>query len=234
MYKDKNFLAVIPARGGSKRLPGKNLLDLHGKPLIAWTIEAGLKSKYIDNLIVSSEDNKILETAKIYNANLIRRPRNLARDESSSFDVIKHAIDNLEEYDYVVMLQPTSPLRNEHDIDNAIEFLFSKNANAVVSVCAVDHSPLWSSTLEDDCDMTNFLDHQVTKKRSQELDKFYRLNGAIYISSIKKIVEEKTFFLKNNIYAYIMKRSKSVDIDTKIDFKLAEVLLKEQHENISE
>ncbi len=234
MYKDKNFLAVIPARGGSKRLPGKNLLDLYGKPLIAWTIEAGLKSKYIDNLIVSSEDNKILETAKIYNANLIRRPRNLAGDESSSFDVIKHAIDNLEEYDYVVMLQPTSPLRNEHDIDNAIEFLFSKNASAVVSVCPVDHSPLWSSTLEDDCDMTNFLDHQVTKKRSQELDKYYRLNGAIYISSIKKMVEEKTFFLKNNIYAYIMKRSNSVDIDTKIDFKLAEVLLKEQHENISE
>ena len=149
MYKNKNFLAVIPARGGSKRLPGKNILDLCGKPIIAWSIEAGLNSSYIDKVVVSSDDDDILDTAKRFKAEIIKRPKQLASDTASSFDVVKHAIDNLESYDYVVLLQPTSPLRNYQHIDKAIEFLEEKNADSIISVCEVNHSPLWSNTLQE-------------------------------------------------------------------------------------
>ena len=126
MYKNKTFLAVIPARGGSKRLRRKNLLDLHGKPLIAWTIEAGLQSKYLDKVVVSSEDKDILDIAREFKTDIIKRPNRLASDTATSFDVLKHAIDNLESYDYVVLLQPTSPLRNAMHIDEAIEYLEKK------------------------------------------------------------------------------------------------------------
>ena len=148
MYKSKTYLGIVLARGGSKRLPRKNLLDLCGKPLIAWTINAGLKSKYIDKLVVSSDDDEILEIAYKFGAHLLKRPRDLANETTTSFDAMRHVIDNLENYDYVLLLQPTSPLRNETHIDTAIEFLEEKNADAVVSVCEVDHSPLWCNTLD--------------------------------------------------------------------------------------
>ena len=119
-HLNKTFLAIIPARGGSKRLPRKNLLDLSGKPLIAWSIEAGLKSKYIDKLVVSSDDNKILDIADTYNIQAIKRPKKLSNDTATTFDAIKHTIDKLESYDYIVLLQPTSPLRNCKHIDESI------------------------------------------------------------------------------------------------------------------
>jgi CMP-N,N'-diacetyllegionaminic acid synthase len=126
MYKEKSFLAIIPARGGSKRLPNKNILNLAGKPLIEWSIDAALKSKYIDKVVVSSDDENILKIAKD-KCDIIKRPKELATDTASSIDVIKHVLDNLEKkYDYIVLLQPTSPLRNEKHIDEAIEFLYKK------------------------------------------------------------------------------------------------------------
>jgi len=124
-----------------------------------------------------------------------------------------------------VLLQPTSPLRNEKHIDEAIELLEKKKADAVISVCETDHSPLWSNTLPEDLNMSNFLRDEIKNKRSQDLPKFYRLNGAIYICKTDKFLEEKTFFIKNNIYAYIMDRKSSIDIDDEIDFKLAKVLI---------
>ena len=225
MYKNKNFLAVIPARGGSKRLPGKNILDLCGKPIIAWSIEAGLNSSYIDKVVVSSDDDDILDTAKRFKAEIIKRPKQLASDTASSFDVVKHAIDNLESYDYVVLLQPTSPLRNYQHIDKAIEFLEEKNADSVISVCETDHSPLWSNTLDDNLSMSSFIKNDVLNKRSQDLKKYYRLNGAIYICKIDKLIQEKGFFLKKNIFAYKMNRENSIDIDEEIDFKMCELIL---------
>lgn len=150
MYKNKTFLAIIPARGGSKRLPRKNVLDLCGKPLITWSIEAGLNSKYIDKVVVSSDDDEILEISRKFGAETIKRPDELASDTATTFDAIKHTIDNLEKYDYIVLLQPTSPLRDQKHIDEAIELLVEKNADAVVSVCEMDHSPLWSNTLPQD------------------------------------------------------------------------------------
>ena len=194
MYKGKTFLAVIPARGGSKRLPRKNVLDLNGKPLIAYSIEAGLKSKYIDKVIVTSDDDEILTISERYGADTIKRPDELASDTATTFDAIKHAMENCERYDYIILLQPTSPLRNEKHIDEAIELLESKNADAVVSVCEMDHSPLWSNTLNDSLSMSDFLKDEVVNKRSQDLEKYYRLNGAIYICNIKKFLKEESFF----------------------------------------
>ncbi|PWE22114.1 CMP-N-acetlyneuraminic acid synthetase [Aliarcobacter skirrowii] len=222
------FLAIIPARGGSKRLPQKNILDLCGKPLIAYTIESALKSKYINKVVVSSDDDETLEISKSFGAEFIKRPGELASDTATTFDAIKHTIDNLEEYEYVVLLQPTSPLRNEKHIDEAIEFLEEKQADAIVSVCEMDHSPLWSNTLPEDGNMRGFLREEILNKRSQDLEKYYRLNGAIYICKTYKLLKNKTFFLKDNIFSYKMDKKYSIDIDEDIDFKLAEILIKER------
>jgi CMP-N,N'-diacetyllegionaminic acid synthase len=226
---NKTFLAIIPARGGSKRLPRKNLLDLCGKPLIAWSIEAALKSKYISKVIVSSDEEEILNIAKEYKADFIKRPDELASDTATTFDALNHTLENVEKYDYVVLLQPTSPLRTEKHIDEAIELLKEKNADAIISVCEVEHSPLWSNTLDENLDMSNFLRDEVLNKRSQDLPKYYRLNGAIYICKTDKLLENKGFFLKENIYAYKMNKKHSVDIDEEIDFIIAEKLM--QHNN---
>jgi len=221
----KKFLAIIPARGGSKRLPRKNVLDLEGKPLIAWSIEAGLQSDYIDKVVVSSDDAEILAVSEKFGAEIVKRPDALSSDSSTTFDAIKHTIDNVEGYEYVVLLQPTSPLRSAKQIDEAIELLEAKNADAVVSVCEMEHSPLWSNTLDNSLSMDNFLSDEVLNKRSQDLETYFRLNGAIYICKIEKLLEEKSFFLKENIFAYVMSRESSVDIDEEIDFKMAKLLM---------
>lgn len=224
MYTNKTFLAIIPARGGSKRLPRKNVLDLCGKPLIVHTIEAALKSKYINKVIVSSDDEEILNISSKFGADIIKRPIDLANDTATTFDTIKHTINNFEKYDYIVLLQPTSPLRNEKHIDEAMELLEKKKADAIVSVCEMEHSPLWSNTLPKDGNMNNFLKDEILNKRSQDLEKFYRLNGAIYICKTEKLIENKSFFIKENIFAYIMDREYSIDIDEEIDFKMANML----------
>ena len=221
MYKDKTFLAIIPARGGSKRLPRKNVLNLNGQPLISWTIEAGLKSRYIDKLVTTSDDDQILTLSRRYGSETINRPDELASDTATTFDAIKHTIDNYEQYDYVVLLQATSPLRDEKHINEAIELLESKNADAVVSVCEMDHSPLWSNTLDDSLSMDAFLRDEMLNKRSQDLEKYYRLNGAIYICQTNKLLKNKGFFLKDNIFAYVMDRMSSIDIDEEIDLVIA-------------
>ncbi|MFH0709178.1 MAG: acylneuraminate cytidylyltransferase family protein [Pseudomonadota bacterium] len=225
MFNDKTILAIVPARGGSKRLPRKNVLDLAGKPLIAWTIEAGLKSKYIDKVVVTSDDNEILEISHLYGADCIKRPLDLASDTATTFDALKHTIDHLENFDYIVLLQPTSPLRNEQNIDEAIDLLFKREAGAVISVCEMEHSPLWSNTLPEDGEMSEFLRKEVLNKRSQDLPSYYRLNGAVYICKTDKLLNEKTFFIKEKIFAYVMKKENSVDIDDLYDFHLASAIL---------
>lgn len=229
MHKGKTYLAIIPARGGSKRLPRKNLLDLNGKPLVAWSIEAGLNSKYIDKVVVTSDDADILNIAKYYGVLSINRPIELSSDTATTFDAVEHAIENIKYYDYIVLLQPTSPLRTEWHIDKAIEFLINKEADAIVSVCEMDHSPLWSNTLDDTLSMAEFLTKSIKNKRSQDLDSYYRINGAIYICDTKKLLKEKGFFIENGIYAFKMDRETSIDIDNEIDFQLADLILKNKH-----
>lgn len=228
MIKKRSYLAIIPARGGSKRLPRKNVLDLNGKPLIVWSIEAALKSEYIDKVVVSSDDEEILTISKKYGAFVLQRPDDLANDKATTFDAIEHAIKNIQRYDYIVLLQPTSPLRNTQHVDKAIELLEFKNADAVVSVCEMDHSPLWSNTLDDTLSMQGFLKDEVLNKRSQDLETYYRLNGAIYICRTDKLLQEKSFFLKDNIFAYLMDKKSSIDIDEEIDLQYASFLLKDK------
>jgi CMP-N-acetylneuraminic acid synthetase len=225
VFKDKTFLAVIPARGGSKRLPRKNVLDLAGKPLIAWTIEAAKNSKYIDHFVVSTDDQEISDVSKKYGAEVLTRPGELATDTASSVDVVLHAIASQNQpYDYVILLQPTSPLRTAQHIDEAIELFFEKNANAVISVCETDHSPLWANTLPDDGNMDDFIREEVKGKRSQDLPAYYRLNGAVYIADTVSVVKEKSFYPEKT-YSYVMEKSVSVDVDHRFDFKLVEVIL---------
>ena len=226
MFKGKTFLAVIPARGGSKRLPRKNLLDLAGKPLIAWTIEAAKNSKYIDHFIVSTDDQEISDVSKKHGAEVLTRPAELANDIASSVDVVLHAIAaQSQSYDYVILLQPTSPLRTAEHIDEAIELLFEKNANAVISVCETDHSPLWANTLPEDGNMGSFIREEVQGKRSQDLPNFYKLNGAIYLINSASLKQSKSFIQATNSYAYIMSKKDSVDIDTDLDFEFVSLLI---------
>jgi len=224
MLNGKTFLAIIPARGGSKRLPRKNVLELAGKPLITWTIEAALKSKYIDKVVVTSDDQEILGISEKQGADVVKRPDELASDTATTIDVVNHVVENIKEYNYIVLLQPTSPLRNEKHIDEAITLLEAKSADAIVSVCEMEHSPLWSNVLPENGSMKDFLSDEVKNKRSQDLEAYFRLNGAIYICKTNRMLKEKTLFIKDNIFAYKMDRKSSVDIDEEIDFELVKVI----------
>jgi CMP-N-acetylneuraminic acid synthetase len=240
MHQGKTFLAIIPARGGSKRLPRKNVLELGGKPLIAWTIEAALGCSFIDEVMVTTDDAEIAAVAKEYGANVpFLRPAELASDTATSFDAIRHAIDFYrtelgKEFDFVVLLQPTSPLRGSHDIGRAIELRAQKNADAIISVCEVEHSPLWMNTLPEDRSMAGFLRSELKNKRSQDLAAFYRLNGAIYICEVGRLLEQKTFLIEDSIFAYQMSAENSIDIDNKIDFTIASCILQSKENERSE
>ena len=225
MLDNKTFLAIIPARGGSKRLKDKNILPLGDKPLIAHSIESGLASKYIDNVVVSSDSDTILEIAKKYGAKRVKRPDFLASDTATTFDAVKHTLKNFTSYDYIVLLQATSPLRSAEHIDEAIELLQTKSADAIVSVCEMDHSPLWSNRLGIDASLEGFIPDEIAEKRSQDLEQYFRINGAIYICHREKLLQEKSFFIAKNIFAYKMDKHYSVDIDEALDFKFAELIL---------
>jgi N-acylneuraminate cytidylyltransferase/CMP-N,N'-diacetyllegionaminic acid synthase len=230
MYKGKNILGLIPARGGSKGLPRKNIKLLLGKPLITWTIEQVLASKYIDKIVVSTDDEEIAEVSKKYGADVpFIRPKKLAEDNAKGIDVVLHAMNWMEEndklYDLLMLLQPTSPLRTSQDIDKAIELLFSKKAQATVSVCEIEHHPYWSNILPKNGCMKNFISREIMNKNRQELPVFYRLNGAICLAYCDYIKEQKSFFGEKT-FAYIMPQEKSIDIDNEVDFKLAEILMK--------
>jgi len=221
----KTVLAIVPARGGSKRLPRKNLLPLHGKPLIVWTIESGLKSKYVDRLIVSSDDPEILAVAKHSRAETIERPAALARDDTSTFHVVEDTLIKVEaDFDILVLLQPTSPLRTHNHIDQAFALMVKKKADAIISVSSPDHSPLWANTLPNDDNMESFVTDELRHLRSQDLPQYFQINGALYICRTKQLLEEKSFFLKQKIFAYRMSRHDSIDIDEAIDLELATLI----------
>jgi len=230
MINGKTILAIIPARGGSKRLPNKNILELDGKPLIAWSIEEGLKSKYIDKVVVSSDSEDILNISKKFGADIVKRPDKLASDTATSFDAVKHTIENVDgKFDFVILLQPTSPLRTQKHIDEAFILMSKKKADAIISISELDHSPLLSNTLPNDGSMDNFLNKSLINKRSQDLKKYYYLNGAVYICKVDVLMKEKTFFINDNIFAYKMGRENSVDIDNITDFRFAEYLMTEKN-----
>jgi len=232
VINNKRILAVIPARGGSKRLPRKNVLNFAGKPLIAWSIEAALQSKYIDRVVVSTDDNEIAKVSKQYGADVpFMRPPELARDAATSIDTVLDAIRQLENmgdvYHYVLLLQPTSPLRGVKDIDGAVLQLDSRIDSAVVSVCESEHSPAWSNTLPEDRSMVGFISEDLVNIRSQDLPNYYRLNGAVYISSIDVLtsMSSPSFLQQDKVSAFVMPQERSIDIDSIQDFRLAQITL---------
>ena len=226
---NKNLLVIVPARGGSKGLPNKNLLSLKGKPLIAWTIEAAQKCKFVDKVLVSTDSPQIKEVSNMYGAETpFLRPKELSDDKALSIDVILHTIQNVEDYEYVCMLQPTSPLRTEKDIENAFKLLLKHNANACVSVTESNQSPYWSFQISKDEKLRPLFDFENLPLRRQDLPNTYYLNGAIYIAKSSWLVNSRSF-LTNETIAYIMSSDISIDIDTIDDFKLAENYLLTQN-----
>ena len=221
----KKLLAVITARSGSKRLPNKNILNLAGKPLIAWTIEEALKIGIIDKLIVSTDSEKIAEISKQFGAEVpFLRPSILSNDEADSISVLKHVIKFYKsEYNYILLLQPTSPLRSSEDIHNAF-LLLSDSVKAVVSVCETEHPPLWSNTLPEDLSMRDFIREEIKNKRSQDLPKYYRINGAIYLAELNYFMENSGF-IGSKTKAYIMPQNRSVDVDTELDFRICKQII---------
>jgi len=225
-------LAIIPARSGSKRLPKKNIKLLAKKPLIAWTIEAAVNSGCFDKIIVSTDDETIAEISKKYGADVpFIRPKNLAEDGSKTMDVVFHAIDflnKIKKNDSITLLQPTSPFRTASDIKNAFKFYRTNvDASGVVSVCKEEHSPLWANTLPPNLSMKGFIRPEVKNKTSQELPDYYRVNGAIYISAYDYMKQNMGFF-GYSTFAYIMESEHSIDIDTELDFTIAEYLLEKK------
>ncbi len=226
--QSKKILALIPARGGSKGLPRKNALDFCGRPLIAWTIDAALKSRYVDAVAVSTDNDEISAVSRSAGASVpFKRPAKLATDRASSMDVVLHAMRYFEEqgndFDILALLQPTSPLRKTRHLDAALEFFNRKKARAVLSVTEAEHPPAWMNQLPPDLCMKNFVQHADRKKNRQVLGKYYRLNGAIYIADWNFLKKSEDWFSPKT-FAYVMDRVSSTDIDTLEDFQFAEYL----------
>ncbi|MCR5271971.1 MAG: acylneuraminate cytidylyltransferase family protein [Lachnospiraceae bacterium] len=226
-----SHLAIIPARSGSKGLKDKNIKSLGGKPLIAYSIEAALNSGIFDEVYVSTDSIKYADIAKKYGAEVpFLRSEENSGDKSSSWDAVNEALRKYGDigmhFDNVTLLQPTSPLRTAEDIKGAYNSFVEKNATAVISVCLMEHCPLWSNTLPEDMSMKEFISREISDIRRQDLPVYYRLNGAIYMIK-KDALNDIDGLYENDCYAYVMPKERSIDIDELYDFKMAEVLLKE-------
>lgn len=227
VYKNQKILALIPARGGSKGIKDKNIIPLAGKPLIAYSIEAAKCSKYIDSIVVTTDNEKIAEVAKKYGARIpFLRPNELATDTSKTIDAVLHAIKTLktmgETYNVLVLLQPTQPLRTTKDIDEAIGVYYENNENGLVSISPVDNSPLLIRSIGKDGKLVNLLPQSSTCRR-QDMPAYYKVNGCIYINKVDEINEETSF--NDNKVPFIMDKEHSIDIDALSDLYMAEYYL---------
>lgn len=211
----QQVLGVITARGGSKRVPGKNIRVVGGKPLLAWTIEAGRASRYIDRLILSSDDEAIIEVARLWGCEApFLRPAALAKDETPGVIPVLHALEQLPGYDVVVLLQPTSPLRTAADIDGCLERYAASDANACVSVAPAEKRPHWMYFLDEAGRMEPILGARA----DQPPRPAYALNGAVYVAKADWLEGARTFVTPETV-AYLMPASHSFDIDTELDFR---------------
>ena len=227
MYENKRILALIPARGGSKGIPHKNITPLAGKPLIQYSIDAAKQSRYVDYVFVSTDDAEIADIAKKNGSNVpFLRPKELASDTAKTIDAVLHAIETLREadetFDSLVLLQPTSPLRTAEDIDGAIETFYAGGRKAVVSVNEVDDHPILIRTIEqtDDGKRLKPLLQVNSTVRRQDMPPFYRVNGSIYINPIEEINRDTSF--NDNPIPFVMEKDHSIDIDEPIDLLIAE------------
>ncbi|MBI5701743.1 acylneuraminate cytidylyltransferase family protein [Candidatus Saganbacteria bacterium] len=226
-YKhNKKVIGIIPARGGSKGVRRKNLKMVAGRPLLAWTIEQAKAAKYFDRFILSSEDAEIIAAARKLGCEApFVRPRKLAGDGTHTIDVVLHALRKLsEKYDYVVLLQPTSPLRQAEDIDGCIELCMRKNADSCVSVVEAGKSLYWSFSLDQKNRLKPVLNTGKLIPRRQELPKAYTLNGAVYCARVDWLFKKKMFITDETI-AFVMPPERSLDIDSELDLKIVDCLL---------
>lgn len=214
-------------------MPGKNIRDLKGKPLIAYTIEAALSSKYITRVIISTDDTKIAEIAVNYGVeNPFMRPAELASDTALAIDVYEYTLNRLEKeslnhiHDFMV-LQPTSPLRTSDDIDAAIELFRKNNADSVISYCKEHHPIIWHKYIDEKGKFENIFENKINNRQSERVS--YFPNGAIYIFK-RSMIAAKQYYTDRS-YAYIMDRYKSVDIDTIDDFEYMEFLMDKSSKN---
>jgi len=232
MIRNRTVLGLITARGGSKGVPGKNVRMAAGLPLIAWTIRAGLASKYLDRLVLSSDDAEIIRVAQAFGCEApFVRDAALATDSTLSIDVVLDALDRVPGFEWVVLLQPTSPLRTAQDIDGAIERCMEAEAPACVSVCPSDQTPYWMFSVGADGHLTRVLPAPEATTR-QGLPPTYFLNGALYVAKCDWIRRTRTFITPEAV-AYHMPASRSVDIDVEEDFEAADRALCRTHPDIT-
>lgn len=221
-------IAVIPARSGSKGLKDKNIKPLNGKPLMAYSIEAALESGLFDCVHVSTDSPEYAGTARRYGAEVpfLRSPE-LSSDTATTWDAMRYVLEEYrklgKEFDTLAVLQPTSPLRTSQDIRAAYRILEEKQADSVVGVCEVEHSPLWSNTLPEDGCLKGFIREEANGPR-QKLSSYYRINGAVYIVSVPLLLKKGTLYGEQG-YASVMSKEHSIDIDDELDFAMAEFLM---------
>ena len=224
-------LAIIPARSGSKGLKDKNIKSMCGKPLVAHSIQAAFNSGVFETVMVSTDSEQYASIAKEYGAEVpfLRSSEN-SGDGAGSWDVVKEVLEKYyafgKEYSDICLLQPTSPLRSSEDIKNAYDLFEKKNAKIVISVCEVEHPIEWCNTLDESLSMDGFIKREEDKRR-QTHNKKYRLNGAIYIVKTDELYKDD-FIYREGSYAYIMNTERSIDIDTELDFRITEMLMKER------
>ena len=221
-------IAIIPARSGSKGLKDKNIKELNGKPLLAYSIEAAIKSNCFDTIMVSTDSKRYAEIAISYGAEVpFLRSERTASDIASTRDCIIEVLREYEKlgkhFERLMILQPTSPLRTAGNIVEAKQLFDLKRAKSVIGVCEMDHSPLWSNTIGKDLSLDGFIKSSDSLRR-QDLITFYRINGAIYFHDVDHYLSNEDYF-DNTCFAYIMKKQDSIDIDDEFDFVIAKVLL---------
>lgn len=219
-------LAIIPARSGSKGVIDKNIRALNGKPLMAYSIEAAIKSGCFDEVMVSTDSKKYADIAISCGAKVpFLRSMENASEYATSWEVVREVLNRYKEqemqFEMVAMLQPTSPLRTADDIIGAYKIYKEKHASSVVSVCETETSPFLCNTLKEDNSLKGFISSEIIGSRRQDYPKYYRINGAIYMLRIEQSDMRFELYGKDS-YAYIMSQEKSVDIDTECDFFLAE------------
>ncbi|MFB7160421.1 cytidylyltransferase domain-containing protein [Lysinibacillus sp. NPDC056232] len=229
MYNGKSFIAVIPARGGSKGIPNKNIVEVEGKPLIAYTIETALQSKYLDRIIVSTDNEEIAIVSKDWGAEVpFLRPSCLATDESKTIETVIHVLEQLQsKYDYVVLLQPTQPLRKVVHIDKAIQQAIDKEQSSLLSVSSVQQHPILMRTIDENGLLNSIINGNSTIRR-QDFQEVYIVDGTIYINKIDENLTEKTS-LNDNKYAYVIQDS-YIDIDNYKDLERFRMIVSEKCE----
>ena len=224
-------IAIIPARSGSKGLPNKNIRVINNKPLIAYTIEAAIKSGCFDTVHVSTDSEQYAAIAREYGADVpFLRSEALATDTASTWDAVREALARYAEqgkvFDTVMLMQPTTPLRTEEDVRSAYELMEKKHAKSIIAVCEVDHSPLWCDTIPESGSMKGFGRKDLAWVNRQELKQYYRVNGAIYLLTVNGItISEDDEIYEDNCYAMMMDRKKSIDIDSEDDLELVEFMM---------